>query len=135
MYPCLHCIALRVSVVCAVFKGVGHEGRTAFYLLRCPQHRQAGFRACGIGIFKEEFFCNLPSYLLRKNYTHVMPTNFFSYRPLSDQNLLQISQIVTMPVSQPIITQQVPGCDASVLARLDWRKVCLVAQHKTGEKS
>lgn len=53
-HPCLHCAALRVSVVCVAFQGVGQEGRTALYLLRCPQHRQAGFRACEI--CKEDFF-------------------------------------------------------------------------------
>lgn len=122
--------------MCVAFQGVGQEGRTALYLLRCPQHRQAGFRACEI--CKEEFFCKAPKYLplyvLRKHYTHVVPASFFSYRPLSDQNFLQISQLVTCQ-SQPMITQQVTGCDVSLLARVDWRKVCLVAKHKTGEKS
>lgn len=67
-------------MVCAAFKGVGQEGRTALYLLKFPQHRQAGFRACVI--FKEELFRKTPKYLpsciLRKHYTHVVPTNFLA---------------------------------------------------------
>lgn len=89
-WAALHLNSLQCGIA---FEGMGLVGKTALCLLIRLQSRRAGFGAYAIGIFKKELFWemlkHLPSYVSRKHYTCVVPTDFFhlSYRSLSDQNL------------------------------------------------